>query len=180
MRPFDVIDEKLLGDFRVFTLHQQTLQHPTQDSTHPFFVVKTTDWVNVLAITPDNNALLIRQPRAGTGNVTVEIPGGMIDAGESPRCAAERELREETGYVAETVIPLGIVDTNPALFSNKCHTFLALNARYEAPPKLDDAEVIEVYKHPMDDIDTLLGDGTITHSLVHVAFAHYRRHQGQI
>ena len=177
MRPFDIIEDSLLGDYRVFTLHRQILQHPSNDSTHPFFVVKTTDWVNVLAITSDRKVLLVRQPRAGTASVTVEIPGGMVDPNEAPITAAARELREETGYVSDPLVPLGVVEPNPALFSNRCHTFLAPNARYEGEPALDAAEVIEVFTHPLDDIDSLLANGTITHALVHAAFAHYQRSQ---
>jgi len=119
MRPFDIIEDSLLGDYRVFTLHRQILQHPSNDSTHPFFVVKTTDWVNVLAITSDRKVLLVRQPRAGTASVTVEIPGGMVDPNEAPITAAARELREETGYVSDPLVPLGVVEPNPALFSNR-------------------------------------------------------------
>jgi 8-oxo-dGTP pyrophosphatase MutT (NUDIX family) len=180
MLPFDIINDTLLGDYRVFTLHRQLLQHPTQDSSHPFFVVKTTDWVNVLAITPEQDVVLVRQPRAGTASVTVEIPGGMVDPDEAPITAAARELREETGYTSDPLIPLGVVEPNPALFSNRCHTFLAPNARYEGTQRLDEAEVIEVFTQPLAGINGLLSDGTITHALVHAAFAHYDRLKSRI
>ena len=180
MRPYEIVEEVQLGDYRVFTLHRHTLRHPLRGSTHPFFVINTSDWVNVIAITADNQVVLVRQPRAGTSSVTVEIPGGMVDKDERPIDAAARELEEETGYASDPLVPLGVVEPNPALFSNRCHTFLAPNARPSKTQRLDDAEVIDVYTAPLDRMTELLGNGTITHALVHAAFGHFDRQRGSL
>ena len=180
MRPYEIVEEVQLGDYRVFTLHRHILRHPLRGSTHPFFVINTSDWVNVIAITADKQVVLVRQPRAGTSSVTVEIPGGMVDKDELPIEAAARELEEETGYISDPLIPLGVVEPNPALFSNRCHTFLAPNARSSKEQRLDDAEVIDVYTAPLAGMTELLRDGTITHALVHAAFGHFDRHSGGV
>ena len=77
------------------------------------------DWVNIIPITSFNEVVFVEQFRYGIGNTTFEIPGGMVDSGESNQIAAERELVEETGYQLENVIKLGSLSPNPALFKNK-------------------------------------------------------------
>src|SRR5262245_27160804 len=54
-------------------------------------VLDTSDWVNVVALTPERRVVVVRQYRFGTGTVTTEIPGGVIDRGEAPVAAARRE-----------------------------------------------------------------------------------------
>jgi ADP-ribose pyrophosphatase YjhB (NUDIX family) len=94
-----------------------------------FTIIRTTDWINVIPFTREGKLVFIRQFRHGIREVTLEIPGGAIDArDETPRMAAERELREETGYEALNWEYLGYVTPNPALQNNRCHTFLATEA----------------------------------------------------
>ena len=87
------------------------------------------DWVNVIPVTPQGKVVVIRQYRHGTGEISLEIPGGVVDAGESHEETARRELLEETGYTAGEIIPIGRVAANPAIQDNHMHTFLALGAR---------------------------------------------------
>ena len=81
--------------------------------------IVSPNWVNVVAFTPDNSLVLIRQYRQGTDSVTLETPGGIVDEGESYLEAARRELREETGYEADQLVEIGVVAPNPALQSNR-------------------------------------------------------------
>ena len=67
-----------------------------------FYVIDAPDWVNVVALTDRDELLLIEQWRHGVDHATLEIPGGMVDPGETPLEAARRELLEETGYRAGT------------------------------------------------------------------------------
>ncbi|MCB9558676.1 MAG: NUDIX hydrolase [Deltaproteobacteria bacterium] len=114
---------------------------------------------------------MIRQYRHGTKQVTLEIPGGLMDPGDaSPQAAAERELGEETGYSAQQWHYLGKIAPNPAMQSNLCHSFLALNARETAVQNLDHAEEIRVVCVPRGEIEARIRAGEISHALVVVAF----------
>lgn len=133
-------------------------------------VIDTFEWVNVVALTPEEDVLLVRQFRHGTGELSLEIPGGIIDPGEDPAHAAVRELREETGYTGRPPIHLGVVDPNPAILSNRCRTYLIEGCEKTGALELDPGEDLEVVTMPLAEISDAVQDGRITHALVVCAF----------
>jgi len=161
---------------RIFSMAKDTFRNPRTGEPHDFYLLHCPDWVNIIAMTPDDQVVLIRQFRAGTDEVTVEIPGGMVDPGEDPATAGMRELVEETGYLAEDVVHLGVVHPNPAFLNNSCHTYLARNVTFQTTQSQDAGEHIEAFTVPIADIPELIGNGTITHALVVVAFSHLQRY----
>ncbi len=156
--------------YRVFTMRTDRARSPRTGEAYDFFVIESSDWVNVIPVTRDNNVVLIRQYRHGVRDITLEIPGGLIDETDSPATAASRELREETGYREENIIPLGWVHPNPAIISNRCYTFVATNVAWEGSQQLDEKEDIEVVLYPLTEIPALIRTGEISHSLVIAAF----------
>lgn len=156
-------------DYAICRTREDAVRREADGSSHARFVLECPDWCNVIAVTAADEVVLVRQFRFGTWADTLEIPGGMVDPGESPAEAAVRELSEETGYVPRELLPLGWVHPNPAFQENRCHTFLALGcARGQAHPETD--EELEVVLVPRTDIPRLLSDGSITHALVIAAF----------
>ena len=133
-------------------------------------IVDSPDWVNVLPLTPDGNVVLIRQYRFGSIGETLEIPGGLIDPGESAPVAAGRELREETGYRAERMTSLGSVSPNPAFMRNRLHCYLAEGCVLEGSQDQDPGEDILVELHPLTSIDALIARGGMDHALAQLAF----------
>ncbi len=151
---------------RIFDVQSVDYHHPHRAKHQDFFVISAPDWVNVLALTPDRQIVLVRQFRYGTDDFSVEIPGGVMDAGEDAIAAGLRELQEETGYVGGKVRLLGTVHPNPAMQNNRCHLVLVEDAHRSAAPDWDPDEEFEIMTKPVDEVYALAYRGGITHAMV--------------
>ena len=94
---------------RVFEVLGRTFRHPVRRTEREFVVIEAPDWVNVVALTPDQQLVLVRQFRYGIGEFSLEVPGGIVEPGEDPVVAGLRELREETGFAGASARLLGSV-----------------------------------------------------------------------
>lgn len=173
IKPWKKTGSKRLGDFRIFKLRSDLRVSPRTGKEHDFFVLESPNWVNVVAVTADNQLVMIEQFRAGTATVELEIPGGMMDAGESAVAAAVRELREETGYAGENARLLGSIFPNPAIQANTCFTVLIENCRCAHPVEFDSGEDLITRLVPVDEVMPLVAGAKIHHSLVVVALAYF-------
>ncbi len=164
-------------DCRVFRLDKHSRANSRKKGD--FFVLSGNDWVNIIPLTGKNEVVMVEQFRHGTQEVTLEIPGGLIDDGETPMEAARREMNEETGYDGEEIVHLGTIAPNPAIQSNQCHSFLVRNVRVAMDTQPDEFEEIRVRLVPLDEIPGLIASGAISHALVVVAFMYFNlRHPG--
>jgi 8-oxo-dGTP pyrophosphatase MutT (NUDIX family) len=140
-------------------------RQPVRGTDREFVVLHPPDWVNVVAVTPGGRLVLVRQFRFGSNDFSLELPGGVIEAGEDPLAAGVRELTEETGYGGGAVRLLGSVFPNPAIQDNRCHFVLVDGAVPTAPMDWDDDEEISVSTATIDEAVDWARSGRITHSL---------------
>ena len=158
-------------DLGLFKARFDWAKNPRNAKTLKVLVLESADWVNVVAVTPDKKILTVKQYRFGIAAETIEIPAGIMDAGESPRQAAERELREETGYTSEHWEYLGSFQANPAFMNNICHSWLALDVEKKYPLQLDEGEQISVAELSLEDIRRAIEEGHMRNSLSLVALS---------
>jgi ADP-ribose pyrophosphatase len=174
IRPWKTVRTTPVGDFRIFKIRTDTSVNPRTGKEHDFYVMDSVDWVNVIAITPDQKLVMVEQYRHGSKTVELEVPGGMMDPQETdPVATAVRELREETGYVGQNARLLGRIHSNPAIFSNFTHTVLIENCRLTHHVEFDHGEDLETHLIPVAEVPKLVADEKIGHSLVVVALYYF-------
>jgi 8-oxo-dGTP pyrophosphatase MutT (NUDIX family) len=172
--PWKKIRSTPLGDFRIFKLRSDVKLSPRTGKEHDFFVLESVNWVNVIAVTPDQQLVMIEQFRHGSNTVELEIPGGMMDPHESdPVITGARELREETGYAGEKARLLGKVWANPAILNNRMFTVLIENCRLQHELSWDHSEDLTTRLVPVAELPKLVAEEKIGHSLVVVALYYF-------
>ncbi|WP_300267824.1 NUDIX hydrolase [Microbacterium sp.] len=122
----------------------------------PYYVLEPAEWISVLALTPEGEAVVVEEYRHGAGIVALGTIGGAVEANEAPLDAATRELREETGFVAGELIDLGSTWANFGNHSNRVHHFLARDCVRLSEQSLDDGELISVRELPLHELGELL------------------------
>lgn len=182
-----VISRETMADCRVFRVERlRSIPSPNAEDVqrgldtagwgldgshepHDFYALNSPDFVNVVAITDDDKVVMVEQYRHGTGEVTLEVPGGLVDHGEDAIAAGVRELREETGYVGDHVEVLGVSRPNPAIQNNQLTTLLVRGAKLRGAQEQDAHEDCVVRTLPFAEVMAMVDDGRVDHALVLVA-----------
>ncbi|HKY36356.1 MAG TPA: NUDIX hydrolase [Polyangiaceae bacterium] len=167
MKPWQVLDSKLLVSERWLQLREDRVRLGNGHEIERFHVISAPDWASVLCVTHASEVILVRQYRHGIATPSLELPAGVIEPHEAPEEAARRELAEETGYESQDWVSIQAVSTEPARHTTRAHFFCARGAIPSLKPAPEETEVLEIVKVPLADLRRLATDGSIVHG-VHV------------
>jgi 8-oxo-dGTP pyrophosphatase MutT (NUDIX family) len=165
-RPWKVLSREYLARKLWYTVRVDRVELPNGTVIPEYWVNEYPPWVNVVALTDDDQVVLIRQYRHGIAQVHWEIPAGTTDPEDtSLEVAARRELLEETGYGGGRWSPLMTLSANPALQNNLTHTFLAEGVTRQGSANPEDSEDIRVHLVPLADIESIIDQGGFLQAL---------------
>ena len=150
-------------DLGILNIHYHYYKNPRNGKTVQTIAMTNNDAVNVIALTKDKQVILVKQFRFGIGAYTLELPGGMVDDGEQVLIAAQRELREETGFAGTNWNYLGKIQSNPVFMDGLVHHYIVDNASKQFELSLDEAEDVELVKMSIAEAYELIDTGIIQH-----------------
>lgn len=160
-----VVETERLFSAPWLTVRKDVCELPDGRQHSEYYIIEYPDWATAFALTEDGKVIMVRQYRHGLGVISTELPGGVIDKGESPRQAIARELKEETGYEFRQIEFIGKIAPNPATSNNYMHMFLARGGKKVAEQALDATEDVEVLIYTIEELKQLLRENRIVQSL---------------
>lgn len=165
MLKWEKVSSKYLLKEKWATLRVDTCKMPDGTLIDDYYVLEYPDWVNAVALTEDNEFIIIKQYRHAAEEIITEIPGGCIDPGETSENAIRRELLEETGYSFEKIQPLATLYANPSTSKNKTFSFLATGGKKIQDQSLDGREEIIVELVSLEKLKQMLADNEFKQAL---------------
>lgn len=171
-----VLESEYLYNEPWLTIRKEKCELPNGKIMPAYYVLEYPTWATVFALTKDNKAIFVKQYRHGLGVVSIETPGGVVDEGESPDEAVQRELFEETGYKFDKLERLGKISANPATTNNYMHMYLATGGEKVGEQSLDETEDVEVVLYTIDELKELIRKNEIVQSL-HMTCIFYAMHK---
>lgn len=170
----DVVSTKIDKEYSKFKIRQLVVRAPRSDKTLEYHIIERQDSVQVIAVTKDGKLVLVEQERQATQESSLEFVAGLMDAGESPRETATRELEEETAYRAAEMTEIGWYYTDPAILTNKVTVFLAEGCERSGEKNEDEGEDVKVRVYDVDEMEALIASTKITHALTVSAWYLYQ------
>ena len=181
---WELIDSREDQNYPLFSVRVNKNRSPRTGEIHEFQVLTSFEWVAVIPLTLDKQVVMVRQYRHGTGEISLEIPGGVVKPGTTPEQGAREELEEETGYIARNLVSLGWMYPVPALFTNRMHIFYTLEAEPRGTFKPDETEELQTVLVSLDEVKKLIRKGAINNALIIAALYsfldHYENARDQI
>lgn len=162
IEPWEQLGSEPALDHEHYRVRRDTVRLPNGRVVDDYLVGLLSDYALVVAVTADDEVVLVRQWKQGVRRITLELPGGVIDDGETAADAAARELREETGYVAPVVELLASLDVDASKAANQAHVFAAVRAERLHEPERHEMESPEVVVVRLAEVRGLLDHGEIT------------------
>jgi ADP-ribose pyrophosphatase len=162
IEPWQVLESKYSYRDPWLAVRSDTVRVPNGTVLSPYHTIEFPEWVCAVALTPQQEILLIEEYRHGVKRLSFELPcGAPEDEGEDVLAAMKRELLEETGFAAQEWHALGSSTANTARQNNRVHAFLALDVRRVSDQKLDPGEVIRAHLVPWAKFVADLAEGRL-------------------
>lgn len=152
---------RYIVDSPFMRLRVDEIELPDGTIVPDYYVREGSGFVSILPLTRDERVVLVRQYRYGADLITLELPAGTIDAGETPAACAQRELAEETGYEAERLELATTYAIEPVRSAARAYVYVAFGARETRPQQLDPTEHLVVESVPLAEFRAMLTDGRI-------------------
>jgi len=169
LRPWTIVASNYRIDEPYLRLRADRVELADGTIVEDYFVRETRGFTIVAALTPARELVLVRQYKHGIGRIILELPAGVIDAGESAADCAVRELAEETGYAGDPPQLLRTIATDPTNSTGTASIFLIENAELRTAQSLDVTETILVETVSLDAFAALLRGDADFFSAPHVA-----------
>jgi ADP-ribose pyrophosphatase len=162
VKPWKTVARRLLADCSPWVrLFGEDIELPDGRRVHDYYTLEMRDFVVILALTEQEQAIVSRNYKHGPRRICLNLPAGYMEEGEPPLETAQRELLEETGYGADEWIALGGFVTNGNAGGGTGHFFLACNARKVAEPNSGDLEEMEIGLMPLDSLLAAVRGGLV-------------------
>ncbi|TAK52363.1 MAG: NUDIX hydrolase [Betaproteobacteria bacterium] len=172
IRPWPRLDSQPVFDAGLFSVTRDRTRSPRTGHERDVYVLHMVDWLMTVPLTEQGELVMVRQYRHGSGEASLEIPGGLHDgAGERHEAGAARELAEETGYGGGVLSFLGELRPQPALMSNRVRIYLARGVRRMASAQPDAGEDIEVVLLDPSEIAARIASGEMNNAMTVTALA---------